>query len=105
MTFLRQTIDDRADSIKILRLWQTCDEVHGDILPALLWDGQGLKQAIVSITKGFAPLAYIAVLDVPHHRILHARPVEVSLEDFYGAVPTGVTDGKLVMRVLDQLCP
>ena len=63
---------------------QVGDEVHGDRIPSLLRNSQGLELTIRSMSGRLASLTSVTVVDEPDNVLSHLGPVEVSGEEFKG---------------------
>ena len=44
MRHLREAVDHSEDHILPAQTWEALNEVHGDVAPHMIWNGQGLQK-------------------------------------------------------------
>ena len=102
MALLGEPVHEYADRVEPFGDGEASDEVNGKVLPRLLWDGQGLENAVRRVPSRFGSSAGVAVTDEAFDIFPHGGPVVTSGKEFKRLRSSWVADCRRVVVVLHE---
>ncbi len=86
-------------------LWQTSDQVQGDLFPPLVWSSERLKKSCRCLVARLIALANITRSDIGSYISIHARPPPIALKDTECLIAAKMSSDGKIMRFLEPASP